>query len=136
MHIAAKIGASAVAGILLGLSATYIVAHRGVPGAVRDGPWVTNLFIGSAAGGPYTRASIALHGLFAINRNEVIYYDTSRDDSGEPLVVNCEYVLQGRDPDARWWSLTAYGADDYLIANPTNRYSVDKASVERKPDGG
>ena len=135
MHIGAKIAATAVAGILLGLGATLLALHRSVPGTVRDGAWSTNLSIGSAASGPYTRALIALHGLFAVNRNEAIYYDAERDESGQPLSGACEYVVEGRDPDARWWSLIAYGADDYLIANPTNRYSVDRASVVRNADG-
>jgi hypothetical protein len=42
---------------------------------------------------------------------------------------------RGRDPDARWWSITAYAADDFLIPNPAHRYSVSKTQIARAPDG-
>ena len=56
--------------------------------------------------------------------------------AGARLDGGCAYRIAGRDPDTRWWSITAYGADDYLIANPANRYSISKNSVMRDADGG
>jgi hypothetical protein len=50
------------------------------------------------------------------------------------LVGNCSYRIEGRDPPARWWSITAY-ADDFLIPNSADRYSVSMNSVARGPDG-
>ena len=38
---------------------------------------------------------------------------------------------QGRDPEARWWSITAYTRDHFLIETPSHRYSVDKSSAVR-----
>lgn len=135
MHVAAKIAATLVAGTALGLAATWLTVGREVPASVEDGPWETNLLIGSPAGDPYTRAAVALHGLFAFNRHEVIYYLATQDSSRQPLDGACLYEVEGADPKARWWSLTAYGDDEYLIPNPADRYSVDKSSVLRLPDG-
>ncbi len=45
------------------------------------------------------------------------------------------YDITGPEPEARWWSITAYGPDDYLIPNPAHRYSVSKTAVVRERDG-
>ena len=125
-----------VVGTGLGLSATWFTVVRGtLAGDVADGPWHTSLETGSAQSGPYLRASVALHGLLALNRSETIYYSTRSDGSGAPLDGACTYRIAGRDPPARWWSITAYGADDYLIPNPANRYSVSKTTIRRGADG-
>jgi hypothetical protein len=136
MRTALKIFAVAVIGTLLGLMTTLFVLLRGTMGGdVADGPWRTNLETGSAASGPYLRASVAVHGLLALNRSETIYYTAARDGSGAPLDGACTYKVEGRDPPTRWWSITAYGADDFLIPNPAGLYSASKPSVTRAADG-
>jgi hypothetical protein len=136
MHVAVKILGTIVVGVPLGLAATWIVTSRGGMGdSVVDGPWKTSLVAGSPQSDPYTRARVALHGLLALNRNETIYYTATEDSDGAKLDGKCRYELQGRDPNARWWSVTAYGDDDYLIPNPGNLYSVSATSVERQKNG-
>jgi hypothetical protein len=125
-----------VAGTALSLLITWFtVVHSALGGSVNDGPWQMNLMAGSSEGGLYSRARVALHGLFALNRSEAIYYTAQREDDGDALDGHCIYKIAGRDPDARWWSVTAYGADDFLIPNRANRYSVSKNSVVRLEDG-
>lgn len=135
MRFAIRILAVLVVGTVLGLLVTWATVVRGMPGDVNDGPWHTSLLVGSAASGPYLRASVAIHGLLALNRHETIYYSASRDSAGDALEGNCTYRIVGRDPAARWWSITAYGPDDYLIPNAANRYSVSKNSIAREDDG-
>jgi hypothetical protein len=123
-------------GTALGVAATWLFVFYGnMPGGVTDGPWRTNLLTGSSKGDVQTRASVAVHGLLALNRSETIYYTATADDGGARLTSDCAYRITGRDPDARWWSITAYGADDYLIPNPANRYSISKNTVVRGVDG-
>jgi hypothetical protein len=136
MKFAPKLAVSVIAGVALGLFATWAtVIHGPGPDALADGPWRTSLTIGSAKSGPYTRASVAIHGLLALNRSETICYTAFTDSSGATLDGACTYDIVGHDPDARWWSITAYGADDYLIPNPVDRYSISKNSVLRASDG-
>jgi hypothetical protein len=136
MKFGLKLAAALVAGIALGLFATWAtVIHAFGPNALSDGPWQTSLATGSARSGPYTRAKVAMHGLLAINRTETIYYTAYTDSSGAPLDGACTFDIVGHDPDARWWSVTAYGADDFLIPNPVERYSISKNSVLRAADG-
>src|ERR1700694_1754978 len=124
------------AGIMLGLAATWATVIRGtMAGDVGNGPWHTGLYTGSSEGGPYLRAYIAVHGLLALGREEAFYSTAADDGDGNVLNGNCTYQIEGRDPPARWWSITAYGADDFLIPNPADRYSVSMNSVARRADG-
>jgi len=88
-----------------------------------------------AFGSLYGRAYIARHGGFALSATETVYFLTQTDSAGQKLQCNETYCIQGQDPDARWWSLTAY-KDERLIDNPSDRYSFSKTTVARTPDGG
>jgi hypothetical protein len=136
MNLAPKILAVLVVGTFVGLFGTWFTVFQGgMPGGVSDGPWTTNLAVGSPQSDPYTRAKTAIHGLLALNRNETIYYTATHDSDGRPLDGACRYLITGRDPDTRWWSITAYGDDDFLIANPANRYSVAMTTIARDKTG-
>jgi hypothetical protein len=136
MKLATKIVAAMIAGTALGLFATWFTVVRGaIPGGFSNGQWRTNLAAGDSRSDPYTRATVAVHGLFALDHSETIYFTAARDSDGDVLDGRCTYQVSGHDPDARWWSITAYGPDDFLIANPVGRYSVSKTTVARGPDG-
>lgn len=103
-------------------------------GGIANGPWRTDPTTGSARAGLYHRARVATFGIWALDSSEVVYFFTETDSGGNPLKSNCTYRIVGRDPDTRWWSITAY-LDDHYIPNPINRYSYSKTTVEREPDG-
>ena len=126
-----------VVGSALGLGSAWLAAMW-LPGAstVTNGVWTTDLTIGSAAADPYLRARVAVSGVLALNKSETLYYTADTDASGAPLSSACVYRIEGRDPAARWWSMTAYGPDFYLIANPADLYSESRTTVTRGPDGG
>ena len=126
----------AAAALALGLgSAALAVRIASRRGAIRLGPWTTSATLGSSEAGLYERAAVATHALFVLSRAETVYYRAHEDDSGRDLDARCDYQIRGRPPDARWWSITAYGSDDYLIANPENRYSFNMANMMREADG-
>ncbi len=135
MRIAWKILAVLIFGTVVGVLATWLTVFRSTPG-VSNGPWKSNLTAGSAQSDPYKRAFVAIHGLFALDRSEAIYYTATADSDGHALDGDCRYEITGREPDARWWSVTAYGPDDYLIPNPTHRYSVSKTAIARDASAG
>jgi hypothetical protein len=126
MRLSLKILVVLVAGTMLGLLATWLAVFRFPPGAINDGPWKAIPEAATAQSDAYRRAIAAVHGLFAMNRARAIYYTATTDSEGHTLTGQCRYKVEGPAPDARWWSITAYGPDDYLIANPTGRYSVTK----------
>ena len=127
---------AALAGTALGLFATWLTVVRlAVPGGVENGPWRTDVASGNSRANPYTRAKVALHGFLALNAGETVYYTATHDGEGQRLDGRCVYEISGLDPDARWWSITAYGRDEFLIPNRANRYSVSKTTVAREPGG-
>lgn len=126
-----------IASLVLGLgSAALAVMVAGFGGSGENsGPWVTNAKTGSPDAGPYTRAATAVYGFLALSRKETTYYNAVVDSAGHILSGDCTYRLTGRDLPARWWSITAYGADAFLIPNEAHRYSVSQTTMEREPDG-
>jgi hypothetical protein len=138
MRFLLRLLASLVLSAVLGLASAYVGVRYLASGdaAVKNGPWVTNLAAGATQADPYTRANIALTGLLALSKEETIYYNATEDSAGEALDGRCTYRIEGRDPDARWWSLTVYGSDHFLIDSPSKRYSVSKTSIVRDGDGG
>jgi hypothetical protein len=117
------------------LTAVWGVRSQFASGGVRNGPWGTNASIGSSGAGAYLRAGVALGGLLALNKSETVYYTAVHDETGAPLRAWCVYRIEGRDPAARWWSITAYGEDHFLIPGSGGRFSVDRTVVERGADG-
>jgi hypothetical protein len=104
-------------------------------GNIKNGPWSTNFSIGSSEANPYVRAWVAQNGLMALNKSETIYLDAYSDDTGEPLIGDRDYTIQGRAPDARWWDITVYDQDGFLIANDQNRYAYSSTDIKFEPDG-
>lgn len=128
------IGALVLA-LALGLGSAYLAVRHGLGGEIKSGPWATSLTTGSIDADNYTRAAVAIGGLLALSKEETIYYNATTDSAGDPLNGHCTYRIEGRDPDARWWSFTVYANDNYLIDTPTRRWSVTKNNVVRAADG-
>ena len=136
MKLALKLLATVLVALVLGAgSAVLLVRSGGLGGQTATGPWETDLTIGSMEADPYTRARVAVAGLLALNRNETIYFTAGRDGDGERLRVSCSYRIEGTDPPARWWSITLYGDDHFLVSNPQQRYSYGGETVARNEDG-
>ena len=137
MRFVLKLFGALVAAIVLGLGSAYYAVSVQTWGktAVVNGPWTTNLAAGATTADMYTRAAVAIGGLLALNKSETIYYGAVADSTGEAFDPKCTYRIGGRDPDARWWSVTAYGKDRFLIDSPKQRYSVSKSNVVRTADG-
>jgi len=121
---------SVVVALVLGVASAWYAVTQGLSGfAVSNGAWQTSAEIGDAEAGLYTRAIVAAGGLLAMSKRETVYYNAVVDERGEALTGSCDYLITGGALDARWWSLTVYGADNYLIDNPWNIWSADGATL-------
>jgi len=123
-----------VVALLLGVSTAWLAMGWHVVSSVQNGPWLYDPLVGSEAAGPYLRAQVARAALLALNNSEAIYFVATHDSAGNRLQCDGRYRIEGRDLDARWWSITAYGADDFLMANEQNRYSYNMTNLSRNPD--
>lgn len=113
-------------GIWTGLRNIRSMARRNT---VKIDFWGMNLNTGSRKANFYERATVAIAGLFGLKKEEAIYFTTFRDSKGQPLNSNTRYRLEGKTFDARWWSITTYGNDHYLIPNELNRYSYNNENI-------
>lgn len=87
-----------------------------------------------------TRAGVAMVGLGANLPADAVYPSTREDAQGEMLSGSHRYRLHfaadALPPVRAFWSVTAYGADDFLIANPLNRYALgDRGTLRFNADG-
>ena len=125
------------AGVALGFgsAATAITQWVGAT-SVQVGPWQSPIDAGGPGRGMYLRAAAAITATLALSRQEALYFRASTDSQGRTLRGTCTYRVHGPDLPARWWSVTVYGADHYLIANPEGRYAAASVNTRHTPDGG
>jgi len=122
-----------IVGIAIGVASAYLILELGVGvERVKNGIWKTSLVMSSERGNPYTRAWVAKNFLYALNSSEAIYFETDVDDEGRKLDRGYSYKVVGKDLPARWWSITVYGEDNFLIPNEYDKYSVTSANVVRR----
>ena len=84
----------------------------------------------------YTRAAVAAAGTFASKKPEQAYYQAEIDIEDQPLNGNCLYRLSGEDIESRWWSITAYANDGFLIENTEKLYSYNSETINYNANGG
>ena len=81
-----------------------------------------------------TIAQIAVYGPYALTKKEVIYLSTSTDSEGNTLDPKSDYIISGKKLDAKYWSITAYDENGFLIKNPANKYSYNLENVNYEAD--
>ncbi|MBR4501337.1 MAG: DUF1254 domain-containing protein [Clostridia bacterium] len=88
------------------------------------------------------RALVAIGGFGANPADAAVYMRAGSDDEGDELNGRYSYTLHfepGALPPVTengFWSVTAYGDDDFLIDNPIDRYAVcDRTAFVLNPDG-
>ncbi|MFH7017444.1 DUF1214 domain-containing protein [Flavobacterium sp. FlaQc-47] len=81
-----------------------------------------------------TIAQVAVYGPYALTKKEVIYLSTSTDSDGNALDPKSAYVINGKKLDAKYWSITAYDENGFLIKNPINKYSYNLEDVKYEAD--
>ena len=80
---------------------------------------------------------VSLFALFALPSEEAIYLFAKRDDKEALLDAENDYSIQGNvhEIDAKYWSITAYGKDLYLIPNEKERYSFNNTNLQTDSAG-
>lgn len=81
-----------------------------------------------------TIAQVAVYGPYALTKKEVIYLSTGTDSEGNALDPKSDYVISGKKLDAKYWSITAYDENGFLIKNPINKYSYNLETVKYEAD--
>lgn len=125
-----------VVGVALGVAATWTALELGRSTFLdRYGPWLHSRAAGAQAADPYTRAIVAKEGLLALSASEALYFTLQSDERGRPLDEGCLYDITSPPLAARWWSLTLYAHDGFLVRGGDNTPSLDASRALIAPDG-
>ena len=135
MRLAVLIFAAAVLGLMGGLGSALTLSGLGsdrirLGEIVEIDGWRSNWSIGTEAVDPYTKAWIARFGLFALRREEAVYFYTTVDAAGQPLDEECVYALDVDEQPGSWWSVTVYDGEGYLPKNADARLSFDATKAQ------
>jgi hypothetical protein len=106
-----------------------------------DGTWRTPpLNLGQYQTDYNTRAVVAMVGLGANLPEDAIYPNTASDQQGRALNGKHKYRIhfdaKQLPPVKAFWSITAYGANEFLIDNPLQRFALgDRDDLRYNSDG-
>jgi hypothetical protein len=106
-----------------------------------DGTWTTPpLNLGHYGTDYNTRGAVAMVGLGANLPQDALYPNTQLDHQGQVLSGQHRYRLHFASdqlpPVQAFWSVTAYGEDEFLIDNPIKRYALgDRDPLKFNADG-
>jgi hypothetical protein len=125
-----------VVGTITGLGLTYLASARSNGfGAVTAGAWSAWPRSGTASADPYARASFARSGELPLERADGLLFEAATADDGAALDGRCEIRIEGRLPQARFWTLTVYDDRGRLIDNPAERYAFNSTEIVWEQDG-
>ena len=98
------------------------------PRSTVNGWWTPPMSLGVYGTDYPMRAVVAMVGLGANQPADAMYPNTVTDSEGRNFDGSHSYYMHfdagSLPPVNGFWSVTAYGPDDFLIANPTDRYAL------------
>lgn len=86
---------------------------------------------------PLLTAQVTLFALFALPSKEAVYLFARKDGSGAMLHSKNNYTISGNihQIKAKYWSITAYGSDLFLVPNTAKQYSFNNKSIQADSSG-
>lgn len=125
--------------VALGLgggSAWFALDRADALGALNAGKWVAYPEAGTDRADPYTRARIARNAALPLAPAEGLVFTRRSDEADNPLRAECQYVLAGRLPSARFWTLhVASLSTTTSMADTERRAALHSRALLRQPDG-
>jgi hypothetical protein len=109
-------------------------------GTLENGWNVTRSNLGSYGTNYDLRTMISIIGLGCNLNADACYPNCQVDVNGEKLDGSKKYIIhfdKGQAPPANaFWSITMYGADEFLVPNPINRFAIgDRDHLKYNKDG-
>ena len=124
-----------------GPAALNAIKARMAKAGVASAGWRTNLTAVGTYGADYlSRAGVAYLGLGANTIEDAVYPTAFTDADGKPFSSDSRYILHfNKDqipPVRAFWSLTMYNENQFLAANPIDRFAIgDRDKLAFNPDG-
>ena len=120
----------------IGLGSTWYALTQNLSfGALALGPWKGYPRNGTVGIDPYARASIARNGELPVGLGDGIAFTAAYDDDGRTLDGNCDVVVSGITPPARYFTITLYTPSGQLAANSLDRHGFTSQELIRDSSG-
>lgn len=117
----------------VGIAAYRVVKFDDQKASIINGVWKADREVALGSDKLLT-ARVAVAALFALRKSEVIYMLADKDDGGAPLSAENDYIISGVPIDARYWSITLYGNDYFLVPNEIDRFSFNRKNIRYEKD--
>ena len=119
-----------------GLGSSWYMIEKGASlTTIRSGPWVAWKAAGRADADPYTRAHFLRRGMLPVSSSLATTFQATADSDGKTLYSSCDYLIEGEEPAASFWSLAVFDEAGHLIPNASERYAFNSANVMRSANG-
>lgn len=130
---------AAIEGLRQGHAAAMVMIE-GHSTSPSKAPWRCSTRLGRYGDDLMLRAATAFKGLGALAASEALYLMSDHDSDGQPLHGGHVYRIRFDDggdlPADAFWSVTLYGEDRYLAANPLQRFALgNRSDLQRGHDG-
>lgn len=125
-----------VVGVLGGIASSWYIIEKGSRlTTLSSGPWQVWTAAGRPDADPYTRAHFMRRGMLPMSTALAYTWAATADSDGQALYSSCEYLVEGEEPAAAFWSLAVFDDKGDLIPNPAERHSFNSSTVMRSSNG-
>ena len=132
IHLAVFFGVA----LALGFGLSFAALEYGGPlGTYRDGPWIAWPDVGVARPDPYTKAHVSRTKALELARAEGIRFTATRDSDGQPLLLECNYRIDGKMPESAFWTLAATDGSGALAVQEHARMALVSGRILQFEDG-
>lgn len=127
-----------VLGTVIGAGvAVYRISHwTDEDATIRNGAWNANRRMEMGRDRLLT-ARIATAATFALDPSEAVYMVAEGDTEGRKFDAAYDYIIEGHAAwlNARYWSITMYAPDYFLVPNDAGRFSFNVMNTAVSDDG-
>jgi len=123
-------GLAIIALVVGGILGFTVLSFRSLaPNTIKETSWKTNLQIGMSSESIFQKALRTKVGVFALPKEEVVYFMVDKDDEGNSLNADDKYVITGIAPATKIWSITLYDEQYHLVQNSIARYHFNATTL-------
>lgn len=98
------------------------------------GNWTAFPARGTPAADPYSKARFSREADLALGRAEGMVFIARRDSTGQPLLIECTYRIEGELPPARFWTLRAENPAGEVVAAEGRAPALNSEALLRQPN--
>lgn len=135
-----RLGEATVAGLRRAvLDAQSIIEHksRALAPVQPGGTWEVSPNLASLDDWLF-RAGVGWKHVWGDSPSELVFPMVRNDADGHPLHGSNNYLLRfppGQLPPSRYWQITMYDLEGFLVANPIDRFGIGNMAEKLQPDG-